>query len=252
MMDQDYTGMDQDMLRQQSANMKKKSIRCTFWPNCEKGEQCPFLHPNKPCTAFPQCPYGQKCHFVHPNCRYDGFCTRLDCPFTHNVKKTTSNMIPSVSATTDMQVQVTTTTTPVVSDGGVISKANEIAATTTATPTTTPVKSTGPKITINKIQQPYYSLVNKSATSNGGQVISTTITTMNTTAGQDLQMAPVVAGQRPFSFASKPFHATPNSFMASANQYMLINRTNTTPTIPIVSTTIHAIIGYILFPIKFD
>ncbi len=66
---------------------KKKLIRCTFWPMCEKGDNCLFLHPNKPCTLFPNCTYGNLCHYLHPNCRYDGFCTRFDCTYTHMKKK---------------------------------------------------------------------------------------------------------------------------------------------------------------------
>ncbi len=36
---------------------------------------------------FPKCTYGNSCHYLHPSCRYDGFCTRLDCTFTHVIKK---------------------------------------------------------------------------------------------------------------------------------------------------------------------
>lgn len=28
---------------------KKRKIRCTFWPACDKGADCPYVHPNKPC-----------------------------------------------------------------------------------------------------------------------------------------------------------------------------------------------------------
>lgn len=30
-------------------NNRKTKVRCTFWPSCDKGDQCPFIHPNKPC-----------------------------------------------------------------------------------------------------------------------------------------------------------------------------------------------------------
>jgi len=66
---------------------KKRKIRCTFWPACDKGAECPYVHPNKPCEAFPKCTYGIKCHFIHPTCKFDGYCTRLDCLYTHLMKK---------------------------------------------------------------------------------------------------------------------------------------------------------------------
>jgi hypothetical protein len=50
--------MDQDEA-EEALLAKKKLIRCAFWPMCDKGDQCPFLHPNKPCTAFPNCQFGQ-------------------------------------------------------------------------------------------------------------------------------------------------------------------------------------------------
>jgi hypothetical protein len=27
----------------------QKRIRCTFWPQCTKGAECPFFHPTKLC-----------------------------------------------------------------------------------------------------------------------------------------------------------------------------------------------------------
>ena len=53
------------------------------------------MHPNKPCTLFPNCTYGNLCHFLHPSCRYDGFCTRLDCAFTHVIKKPAPKEYPA-------------------------------------------------------------------------------------------------------------------------------------------------------------
>ena len=84
---------------QEQRTLKKKLIRCTFWPACEKGDACLYLHPNKPCTTFPNCAFGQLCHYIHPNCRFDGFCTRPDCPFTHNVKKIATSIMPTPTAT---------------------------------------------------------------------------------------------------------------------------------------------------------
>ena len=46
--------------------------------------------------AFPKCPFGIKCHYIHPSCRYDGHCTRFDCPYTHLIK--TSPLITPAAA----------------------------------------------------------------------------------------------------------------------------------------------------------
>jgi hypothetical protein len=72
-----------------TANNSKLLIRCSYWPLCNKKEgECLYLHPNKPCTLFPACSFGKLCHYIHPTCRYDGFCTRPDCLFTHyNINK---------------------------------------------------------------------------------------------------------------------------------------------------------------------
>ena len=71
---------------------KNRMTRCSFWPLCDKGDECAFLHPNKPCIMFPNCQYGQKCRYIHPVCRYDGFCTRDDCVFMHLTPK--NNNLP--------------------------------------------------------------------------------------------------------------------------------------------------------------
>ncbi len=92
---------------------------------------------------------------MHPSCRYDGFCTRLDCPFTHVIKKP-SAVVPAVASAVSISNKTTSlilksddteapsaTTTPIASVTNLASSTSEI----------------GPKITINKIQ-PFYSLVN--------------------------------------------------------------------------------------------
>ncbi|KAF1752846.1 hypothetical protein GCK72_019401 [Caenorhabditis remanei] len=57
--------------------------RCVFWPKCTKGESCQFMHPSTPCKNFPNCTFGTRCLFIHPPCRFDRFCTKKHCPFTH-------------------------------------------------------------------------------------------------------------------------------------------------------------------------
>uniref|UniRef100_A0A8R1DGD5 Zinc finger CCCH domain-containing protein 14 n=1 Tax=Caenorhabditis japonica TaxID=281687 RepID=A0A8R1DGD5_CAEJA len=58
--------------------------RCVFWPKCTKGDACQFMHPTKNCTNFPNCSYGIRCLFIHPACRFDRFCTKKHCPYTHH------------------------------------------------------------------------------------------------------------------------------------------------------------------------
>merc|ERR1711991_373573 len=41
------------------------NVRCQFWPKCQKGANCPYLHPNKICTFYPNCARGNQCMFLH-------------------------------------------------------------------------------------------------------------------------------------------------------------------------------------------
>ena len=57
---------------------------CAFYPNCTKGDRCPFRHPSKgPCRNGADCQTAG-CEWWHNTmeCRYDP-CTRPDCPFKH-------------------------------------------------------------------------------------------------------------------------------------------------------------------------
>lgn len=137
---------------------KKKPIRCSYWPACEKGNACMFIHPNKPCTTFPNCPFGQQCHYIHPNCRFDGFCTRPDCPFTHTAKKQPPQHAPqqTVPSASGSQTNV------VIGDIAIKQPAN-----------LGKQPAEAPKVTINKIQNPFqatgnnmYSLTKKNASIN--------------------------------------------------------------------------------------
>ncbi|UKJ89522.2 hypothetical protein MACJ_002773 [Theileria orientalis] len=40
---------------------------CINFPNCQFGENCRYIHPNKICKNWPDCFYGDKCAFIHPN-----------------------------------------------------------------------------------------------------------------------------------------------------------------------------------------
>ena len=90
---------------------KTRLVRCTYWPMCEKGEECAYLHPNKPCIMFPNCQYGHLCRYIHPVCRYDGFCTRLDCIYVHLNKKAPVVTVNTSEVTTNAHVTATNSPT---------------------------------------------------------------------------------------------------------------------------------------------
>lgn len=65
---------------------KQKPDRCAFYPNCTKGDDCPFFHPTQPCRNYPNCPKGDHCDYVHPPCRFGDNCQRRPmCPYAHSL-----------------------------------------------------------------------------------------------------------------------------------------------------------------------
>lgn len=74
--------------------------RCSFWPNCTKGSECPYFHPSELCSLYPLCPNSaETCRFIHPAgsesssssfsdtnrapCRFAEGCTNPRCTFAH-------------------------------------------------------------------------------------------------------------------------------------------------------------------------
>jgi len=41
-------------------------VRCQYWPECNRGDQCKFWHPKELCKKYPNCPAGDKCLYIHP------------------------------------------------------------------------------------------------------------------------------------------------------------------------------------------
>jgi len=208
---------DEDENERETMKQKnKKLIRCTFWPTCDKGEQCPYLHPNKPCSAFPSCTFGQQCHYLHPSCRYDGFCTRLDCPFTHVIKKPAAPVNTTTSTNTAQSSII-----PIESN-----KTNETTTTTSSTiqrqqpaEVVSPSKASSinstPKITINKIQQSAYSYVNEQTVAVAGGV--------ETNLQQNVNVNKMLRRSAP----NVPYfhHHKSAAPLFPASQYTLVNRT---------------------------
>jgi len=45
---------------------KSKIIRCTYWPNCNRGDECKFWYPKELCPNLNNCPDGDQCLYIHP------------------------------------------------------------------------------------------------------------------------------------------------------------------------------------------
>ncbi|KAI8078755.1 uncharacterized protein BX664DRAFT_367170 [Halteromyces radiatus] len=88
----------------ETVNDESEVKRCKFWPSCDKGEYCPFFHPDTLCPDFPNCPKkANECMFIHPQtpqkkqrpitdstltekaipCRYFPHCNNDQCPYFH-------------------------------------------------------------------------------------------------------------------------------------------------------------------------
>jgi len=45
---------------------KSKAVRCSYWPNCNRGDECKFWHPKELCPHLNNCPDGDQCLYIHP------------------------------------------------------------------------------------------------------------------------------------------------------------------------------------------
>ncbi|KAJ8396889.1 hypothetical protein AAFF_G00012120 [Aldrovandia affinis] len=70
----------------------KAPERCRFWPMCESRDECSYHHPTTQCKNFPRCNFGDKCLFIHPNCKFDGQCTKVDCPYAHSSQRDSTSL----------------------------------------------------------------------------------------------------------------------------------------------------------------
>lgn len=106
--------------------MEEKPVRCVFWPNCAKQDECKFWHPKELCKKFPNCPDNDKCLYIHPQvpvtanyskvnpymsfpttmpltsqatiaipCKYGIHCAKANCPYLHS----TPVVVPGVDPT---------------------------------------------------------------------------------------------------------------------------------------------------------
>lgn len=83
-----------------SGEESTKKERCTFWPNCTRGDECHFVHPRTMCNFGADCDR-QGCIYIHPKdlalkapapsvpslaavpCKFGLGCLKLECPFSH-------------------------------------------------------------------------------------------------------------------------------------------------------------------------
>ncbi|ORX47558.1 hypothetical protein BCR36DRAFT_371621 [Piromyces finnis] len=111
----------------ETEQMEEKPVRCVFWPNCAKQDECKFWHPKELCKKFPNCQDNDKCLYIHPQvpvtatypkvnsylnypnamplapqvpiaipCKYGIHCTKVNCPYLHN---TPTMVTPGVDPT---------------------------------------------------------------------------------------------------------------------------------------------------------
>ncbi|XP_071268614.1 zinc finger CCCH domain-containing protein 14 isoform X5 [Salvelinus alpinus] len=92
----DELGMETE--EEEAGPVKRQKVleRCKFWPVCKSGDECVYHHPTTQCKTFPSCKFGDKCLFVHPNCKFDGKCSKPDCPFTHVSRRGPAPYAPPV------------------------------------------------------------------------------------------------------------------------------------------------------------
>ncbi|KAF6211592.1 hypothetical protein GE061_012105 [Apolygus lucorum] len=60
--------------------------RCKYWPSCDAGASCLYVHPSSLCRTFPNCPFGDKCLYIHPACKFADKCLNVKCPYAHTSK----------------------------------------------------------------------------------------------------------------------------------------------------------------------
>ncbi|KAK6589639.1 PWI+4CCCH domain protein [Cryptosporidium xiaoi] len=78
-------GSTSSITAHQTAN--KVKIRCKNWPNCDKGDNCFYIHPSEACKAWPLCSYGPGCFYIHPSvpCRFGLACYNSICNYNHPI-----------------------------------------------------------------------------------------------------------------------------------------------------------------------
>jgi len=117
----DRTGKSKKSIHERKSSISSNAsnserVRCQYWPECNRGDQCKFWHPKELCKNYPNCPYGDKCLYIHPaapetpvrstikhnrtksdassvissisnrsnvECKFGANCNRADCKYSH-------------------------------------------------------------------------------------------------------------------------------------------------------------------------
>lgn len=84
-----------DFCLNSSKNKKPyKVAACRYYPNCEKGKGCTYIHRGL-CKRYPDCKYGQNCYYAHPKCLKEN----CICPDYHPNETSTNRLVgaPKIS-----------------------------------------------------------------------------------------------------------------------------------------------------------
>ncbi len=59
--------------------------KCAYFPEC-KNKECPYYHPTRICVHFPNCSRGSECTYIHPQipCKYQDACQNPVCNYYHS------------------------------------------------------------------------------------------------------------------------------------------------------------------------
>jgi len=77
-----------------SNTSNSERVRCQYWPECNRGDQCKFWHPKELCKNYPNCPYGDKCLYIHPAAPE----TPARTPSKHNRTKSDASSVISAAS----------------------------------------------------------------------------------------------------------------------------------------------------------
>ncbi|XP_041365459.1 uncharacterized protein LOC121380623 [Gigantopelta aegis] len=72
-----------NMQRSDDRSDSFKKVPCKYWPNCQRGKRCPFIHPDEKCPDGPHCRKGASCTLIHPQAgskRYAPPASELSAP----------------------------------------------------------------------------------------------------------------------------------------------------------------------------
>lgn len=73
-------------------------VRCQYWPECNRGDQCKYWHPKELCKKYPNCPAGDKCLYIHPATNSSNRPQSTYNPTKHNRTKSDASSVISTAS----------------------------------------------------------------------------------------------------------------------------------------------------------